>query len=339
MGDTGHMGVVEKNRPEKNFEMGSDRYMTTTGASIAPTLRSIEIERHVNRPETTAEYGGVAAYGNSSTYVNGEFMPSKHNDLGPLQIGVANANGRAGANEIDYGMKSNSAYLNNRVANNQDDYFGIVGSSLGAMMAPIMDIIRPSRRENTVGTLRPYQNAKNSSGSTYVFNPADRPAATIRETTENSKFHLNVNANQRGGAYKTTQFQPTQQQRDTTTDFFYSAGSSASGGAREVTSYESGYNQRNNDIKASTIDGRLVTGGMSLFNADVNMKSKPSEILMRNDRSYAPTMPSQSPNVGTVGHLQGKNTLYQNMGTDRSNPEILSSLKGNPYAISITGGI
>jgi hypothetical protein len=236
-------------------------------------------------------------------------------------------------------MKSNTAYLNNRAANVQDDYFGIVGSGLGAMLAPIMDIIRPSRRENTIGTLRPYQNAKNSVGSTYVFNPADRPAATIRETTENSKFHLNVNANQNGGAYQTTQHQPVNNQRDSTTDFYYAGGSSAGAGAREVASYEAGYNQRNNDIKSSTIDGRLVKGNMALFNADTNMKSKPKDALMRNDRSYAPTMPSQSPNLDTFGQLQGKNTLYQNIQTDRSNADILSSLKSNPYAHSVMGGI
>ncbi len=72
------MGIMEKNRPDQSFELGQDRWFTTTGASKGEMLHAIPIDRHVTRPETAVSYSGVAASQNSATYVPGEYMPS-HN--------------------------------------------------------------------------------------------------------------------------------------------------------------------------------------------------------------------------------------------------------------------
>ena len=121
--------------------------------------------------------------------------------------------------------------------------------SLGAAIAPLLDALRPSRKENVIGSLRPYQNAGTTVPNSYIFNPADRPGTTIRETTENSKNHLNVNANQNGGAYQVTDHQAVYTTRNETGDFYYTGGVAATDGHRELKSYESIKNQRNNDIK------------------------------------------------------------------------------------------
>ena len=42
--------------------------------------------------------------------------------------------------------------------------------------------------------------------------------------------------------------------------------SSAGAGLQNTRSYEAEYNQRNNDIKSSTIEGRLIQGNMKLYN-------------------------------------------------------------------------
>jgi hypothetical protein len=299
-------------------------------------LNSIPIDRYVNRPETATSYEGIATAQNPATYVPGEYMPSHNIELGEVPIGVANANGRFYANDGDYGIKSKMAYPNNRSANTQDDYFGIVGGAFSAAVAPLLDVLRPSRKENTVGTLRPYQNPGSSVSQSYIFNPADRPSATIRETTEITKHHLGVDANQRGGAYAVTSHQPVQNNRQTTDNFYYAGGSSANERGRQMTSYEANYNQRNNDIKSSTIQGYMVQGNMNLLNSNINMKSTPKDNYLVNNRSVAPMMPYQTPDTGNFGTLQGSNTLYSNIQLDRSNPEILSSLKQNPYALSIT---
>lgn len=327
-----HMGVMEKHRPEKTFEMGQDRLLTTTGLEKGQTLRSIPVEKFVNRPETTTSYVGAAGYSNENGYVPGEYMESKRHELGELPYGVANANGRQYANNADFGMKSKMAYPNNRSSNKQDDYFGMVSGSLGAAVAPLLDVLRPSRKENVVGTLRPYQNAGSNVPQSYIFNPNDKPGVTHRETTENSKFHLNVNKNQNGMGYLVTENQAFDTNRQETGDFFYAGNAGAGAGTRQTSSYIAEYNQRNNDIKSSTIDGRLVPGNMKLVNNDMNIRNKDRHETFQNKRAVVGNMPSQIPETTHMGRLSGsENALYSNINLDRNNKDVTEMLSSNPY--------
>jgi len=338
----GSIGVMEKNRPDTYYDMGPDRYMTTTGAVRGPSLHAVPVERHVNRPETAAEYTGAAGYSTPAAYVTGEYMPSTNIDLGAVPIAAASAVGRNWAHDADYGIKSAKAYNNNRTANNQKDgYFGAIGGAIGAVIAPVMDVIRPSRKENTVGNLRPYQNAKTTVSESYIFNPADRPGTTIRETTENSKFHLNVNAGQNGGAYQVTEQQAIQNARQTTGDFYYSGIAGAGADRRGTRTYDAEYRQRNNEVKSSTIQGRMVPGNMALMNGDINMRQASRDDYLVMNRAAAPTMPYQTPDVSNMGRLAGSQgtSLYQNIQIDRNSPEVLSALSSNPFALSVTRGV
>lgn len=338
------MGIMERHLPEKTTEVGKEQYLNLngdmngsllqSGVRRGETLRSVPIDKYVSRPETSVSYAGAAGYQNSSNYIPGEYMPSHNQQLGEVPLGVANAQGRNTATESDYGIKSKMAYPNNRSANKQDAYFGLVSGGLGAAVAPLLDILRPSRKENVVGNLRPYQNPGTTVPQSYIFNPADRPAATIRETTEKSKFHLNVNSNQLGGAYQVSQQQPSYTHRQETGDFYYSGVASAGAGTRELTSYEAGYNQRNNDTKSSTIKGYMVQGNMSLLNGDINMRQTPRDEYLKNNRPVSGTMPYLSPDASTMGSASGSvNSLYSNIQLDRNTPDIVDMLKSNPYVV------
>ena len=339
IGTSEQMGVMEKNRPDTAFEMGQDRLFTTTGASKGETLHAIPIDRYVSRPETTTSYSGAAGSQTPATYAPGEYMPSHNIELGALPLAGANANGRNPATESDYGIKSKKAYPNNRTYNKQDGYFGLVSGSLGAAVAPLLDVLRPSRKANVVGNLRPYQNPGSSVPNSYIFNPADRTSTTIRETTENSKNHLNVNANQLGGAYKVTQQQAYDTKRqDTTVQYTGNAG--AGDGTRQMTSYEAGYNQRNNDIKASTIDGYMVKGNMNIMNGNINMREKTRDESLKNTRSISGNMPYRSPEVANMGRLAGTdNSLKSTINMERNTHDIMSTLKQNPYVVDYTNAL
>ena len=337
---TGILGKMEKNRPDQAFDMGPERYMTTTGASKGPTMQAIPIDRHVNRPTTTTTYTGAAGSSNTSVYTDGEYMPSKHMDLGEVPFAPASAVGRGGAREGDYEVNGKKAYPNNRTTTNTNDYFGAIGGAFGAAVAPLLDVLRPSRKENTIGTLRPYQNPTAGVQQGYLFNPADRPGTTIRETTERSQQHWNVNGGQNGGAYMVAKQQAVDTARRTTDDFYYAGNAGGGEGNKKQRTYMAEYNQRNNDVKASTIDGRLVPGGMSLLNGDMNQRNKSMDTVLRNKRAVAPSMPGQPPDMVNAGKLQGGgNTLYSGMQMDRANPDILSALQSNPYALSAMGGL
>jgi hypothetical protein len=331
----GEHAPVFKNKQETAFELGQDRLFTTVGMETAPAGRGVVIEKHMNRPETHASYAGGAGYSVDKTYNTGEYMPSTHMDLGPVPFGVATS--KTVGTEADFERKSKFAYPNNRTANDHNNYFGAVGGAIGAVVAPLLDALRPSRKENTIGNLRPYENAHTRVSSSYMFNPADRPQATIRETTENAKFIPGVNANQNGGGYLSTPVQPTENERDTTS-IFYAGGSSAGDRSRQARTYDAEYNQRNNDIKSSTIQGRMVPGNMDLFNADINMKTRNGDALLKNNRPLTMTnAPSQYYSPEQMGIASsGDNKLYQTIQLDRNSPEILDAFKQNPYTHSIT---
>lgn len=338
----GTIGDMQKNRVDTSFELGPERLMTTVGMATAPTCRGIDILKDGARYETTRDYMGGAGAANDATYVEGEYMPSKHIDLGAVPIAPAYRTNASGANEGDFGNKSKMIYQNNRSANQQDTYFGAFGGAIGAVVAPLLDALRPSRRENTIGTLRPYQNPGTTVSNSYVFNPADRPATTIKETTEDGKGHLFIDRNQSSDAYRVTGNQPIINNRMTQSDFFYAGGGSAGERGRQPRTYDAEYRQRNNDVKSSTLASFTPAGNMGLFSGDIHMTSVPKDNWQANRRALDPTMPSQSPSIGNMGRQASgpqSTTFNSNIQLDRTNPDLLSQLKGNPFAISHLAGL
>jgi len=274
--------------------------------------------------------------------VDGEYMPSKHIDLGAVPIAPAYRTNAIGANEGDFGNKSRMVYQNNRTANQQDTYFGSFGGAIGAVVAPLLDALRPSRKENTVGTLRPYQNPGSTVSNGYLFNPADRPATTIKETTEDGKGHLFIDRNQaQPGGYMVAGNQPVINNRMTQSDFYYAGGGSAGERGRQPRTYDAEYNQRNNDVKSSTLTSYTPSGNMKLNSNYVNMSAVPRDVKQVNNRDNAPTMPFQSPSVGFMGQQLGPQSQSFNAGIqlDRNTADITSQLKGNPFAISHLAGL
>jgi hypothetical protein len=331
----GNIGQQDKNRPDTTFDMGPERYFKTTGIEQKPVLIPIPIEKYVSRPETSTAYEGGAGFTHAE-YVPGEYMPSHNHHLKSVNMGPADAGGKFVANENDYAIKSNRAYNNSRSSNQQNAYFGSAGKGIIAeTIAPLLDVLRPSRKENSVGTLRPYQNAKTAVTQSYIFNPADKPLPTIKETTVNSKFHLNVNSGQRGGGYEVNPQQPIHNARDYTTNFSYIGNSSASERARQPMSYESGYNQHNNDVKSSTVAGYATQGNMSLFNGQQNVRQSANNEQMYDvtKRALVPTLSSNG--AVSMGEYQAKVNPYSGMQLDRNNGDVLSQLSGNPFVQNI----
>ena len=124
--------------------------------------------------------------------------------------------------------------------------------------------------------------------------------------------------------------------RDTTTEYGGAAGTAF---AKELRPYDAEYRQRNNEIKSSTIDGRLVPGNMSLLQSDVCVRtSTKMESDLRNRRTVTPSMPYVTPSANQMGQVQGQQQLYSGANLDRSESYVLSALKSNPYAIQpLTG--
>jgi len=331
----GQMGKQEKNRPDRHYENGKERWFTTGGLVKGETMRPIENDRFTNRKEIGREYEGAAGHQISGEYVPGKVQKSRHIALGQLPMGGAHAKQKNNSTESDYGIKSKKAYPNNR--SNDSNYFGGIGYSVSAAIAPVMDLLRPSRKENAVGTMRPYQNPGTRVSETYIYDPTQKTPTTHRETMEESKYHLNVNRNQRGGAYEVTEHNPVKNARDKTDDFFYAGNASAGARTQEMKSNVAEYNQRNNEIKSSTINGRMNPGNMKLTNHHVNVAQNNRDSNMKNTRPLTASKPGQMITSNHMGvSSKNDNSLYSGINNDRVTPDLNNALQSNPYAVDFT---
>ena len=357
----GSHGTVNKNRVDTSFEMGEDRWLTTTGVEKGPTLHGAPVERYVSRPSTSVSYVGGPSVMNPKESSPGQFMPSKHQDLGPLPVGIVSAGDRGAATEEDYERKACRTYMNNRTANyTGDTYVGAVSgvNGIGAVVSPLLDMLRPTRKETLMveNNMRPYlQIQAKPAAVTAVVDRDDRKMLppTIRETTERggTQGHAIVQAGAYGvGGYSTTEVQPVHNQRETTNLSNYMGIASAGDGMRQARSYEAEYAQRNNEIKPLTIESRGANqGGMAVFNYggggedNAWRKKKITDVLLENTREVQGSFPHTIPTVSSLGRpsesmLEIKESQKSQQAQDRFDPSVLlSQLKQNPYALDLHG--
>ena len=146
-----------------------------------------------------------------------------------------------------------------------------------------------------------------------------------------------MNRNQRGGAYEVTEHQVVDNTRAETGDYFYSGNAAAGSGTREMRSYQAEMNQRNNDIKSSTINGRMVPGNMKMLNHHVNMNNAQKDVLLKNERPTIGSLPAKGPTSQFMGISSVANKdNYSNIQMERNNGSIMDALKSNPYAVDHT---
>jgi hypothetical protein len=204
------------------------------------------------------------------------------------------------------------------------------------MIAPIMDFLRPTRKENTIGNLRPYETPGTKVPNSYIYNPADRPAPTIRETTENSKGHMFINSTQQGDGYTVANPIAPNTYRQTQHKEY---GGIAASYAQAQRNFDAEYAQRNNDLKSSTLAGYTPGGYTNVLNNQIN------PTVLRNDNmkitrdvasDRGPIIPV---GIDSYGQIAG-NMPYSNNGMniqmERNTPEILDAFRSNPFTHSIS---
>ena len=333
-------GKVEKYLPDKYYASGPERWLTTTGIEKAQTARGIEVLQAVNRTTTTAEYFGNGHADTDAGYVKSEYEMARRPVLSATDIANPSAIGAYKATVADYGVQGYKSLPNNRSTTNGGNNFGSINSMLKAVVSPLMDIMRPSRKENAIGNLRPYGNSNNTTvPNGVVFNPADRTKTTIREMTEANLDcnHLNIEG-QSANAYLVSKQQPIRQERDTTNCLYSGTAGPASYGA--IKSYEAEYNQHNNVNKTYKLHPN--PGGLPIFNQNENIVVDRIDSDRCNNRlwvsSSGPTAGiTTTPSIESYGSIAHNRQMYDEskIGCERISPDILTAFKNNPYTQSL----
>ena len=188
---------VSKNLPETYQKHGPERYFTTVGAVRKKTKRGKFVDKKTNRQNTSKSYTGPAGPSDRvKPKKRGEYMKSTKNTYktsGPRNV---NINGEWHNQKIgDYG-KSNVLLSEQERATTEDKtILSNFSSVVKAMIAPFADILKPSKKENFVGSIRPSGNVQVAMpGKMTIYDPNDVARTTIKETN----IHNNNNGNLTG---------------------------------------------------------------------------------------------------------------------------------------------
>lgn len=333
------MGRVEKQRPDTFFINSQDRWLTTTGAEKGETLRSIQEMGIIRRNDIVTDYMGPAgAADRKAAYAPENFEKSKRQESMTCGVNHSSAQRRGPSTDADNFLRSHTNYENNRSTMRQPETHrsGFSGA-VGAVIAPIMDMFRPTRKDETIHNLRIYGEAAPAVPKGYVYNPNDATTTTVKETTLYAPT-FNIN-NQKEGMYVNNAMPGEATQRDSTSCSYIGT----SGGAATAygdMSYSAAYNQHNNDIKSSTVNNRPNQGGTQIFNQQMNLTTIKSD----SDRFAGRVNPAISvtplpPSTQTYGAINVPQYYNECAGCDRIQPDILNAFRSNPYTHSLTTSV
>ena len=338
-GDNNKIGKVEKHNPEKFYEAGPTRWFTTTGAETAPPIRSTQVIPMENRIDTTREYygGGGHALSGNATYTDVTYEDSKKQNLGGLPVSNASARGQNVATPNDYASQSYKILPNNRTTDQHMPEMGGIYGMAKAVIAPLLDILQPTRKENAIGNLRESGNFNGGARTGHIYNEYDKTKTTNREMTTGKidMNYVNVQGQNHRTGYQSAQYQPVQNQRDSTNQEYIGGGSSQGTGLRP---YNAAYAQNNNVNK--TYESRPNQGSMSLFNNQNNISMNRDENIFKNNRQTAPSGgPSLVPSQEFMGEMNGLANYDMKFDSNRMDPSLLNAFKNNPYTNSLTSSI
>ena len=337
--NVGIEGKVEKYRPDTFFINTQDRWLTTTGAEKAGQLVPNYVVKPSTRNETTTYQHGTP----NSVIKTASYVPKIHEETKRIQlegydIGHSVATGTAPLQHqsSDKSHNSHTNYENNRSINKQAQTFGSgFSSAIGAVITPIMDILKPSRKEEYSCNMRIYGNMGGQVPENYVLTPGDVTNTTIKETTIYQPNGY-INSQTENAGYLVNDQNPIANQRDSVNHDSFMGMSSKHG----IRQYDADYRQTNNQGKEKSIVGRTNQGNAKHFNSQMNVTMSKLDSDRENNRLWTPQSTlNVGPCVQTYGHINTPQYYDNNQGCERIAPDILNAFKENPYTHSLSSAV
>ena len=335
----GKIGRVEKQKPDTFYINSQDRYLTTTGAEKGETLRPIQEMGVIRRNDIKTDYTGPAGQGDRQAgYAPENYQPSKRNEITECMINHSTAVGKGPSVDGDNFLKSFTNYPNQRSTIKQVDALrsGFSSGAIGAVIAPLMDFLRPTRKEESTHNVRIYGSVSSVVPDSYVNNPNDATPTTVKETTLYSPT-FNIN-NQKEGLYVNNYTPMDLTQRDTTScDYIGTAGGQAT--QFGDMSYDAAYRQHNNDIKSQSIYNRPNQGGTQIFNQQMNQHCRDDCDRFEGRVNPAISIIPAPPSVSTYGSINTPQYYNECYGCDRIDGALLKPFLNNPYTHPLTTSV
>ena len=333
---SGTIGRVEKNRPDTYYVNDESRWFTTTGVEKAQKARGAIALKPEHRAYQTREYFGQSAPDANGTYSTPTIQRSEKPQFKALNLGVATSVDGWEVKNKDMREIQQDGYrplANSRNLMKQQKEMGPVSRGFKAMVTPVLDVLRPSRKQNVVGNMRPTGNAlgKYSVSNNVIWNPADRAKTTIKEQTIKNEYIKQGGTNRDAGYINNVQT-PVNQQRDSTT-VSYVGNNSASVTNSRV--YNAEYNARLNPNKQelARVD-RIRTGNQKLFTGSQSVCNLTNRATCPD--VIHPNFTKRPANSTNVGQISGRNLRENVVQCGRNTSDILNAFNDNPYSQSLS---
>jgi hypothetical protein len=326
-------GKIEKRQPDTMYENTPNKWLTTTGASKGNTVRSINDAGIIRRCDGPINYTGPSI--NTEKHAGQAprtYEQSRRHDVQASSTPMSNKIGNASVDsQIALQAQVPASLHNNRSINCEKipRQVGIINGIFNAAMAPIMDVIRPTRKDEIVESTRTNGGIKSAINKSYNQNPEDRPSTTMKETTLYTPT-LTVNYTQREGGYVANAMAPSQTQRDSTLHDYIGA-TGGPGTNAQSTSYGSAYAQTNNALKSSTVSSRSPNGGTQIFNPTTNVASMKCDTTRFDGRMNPLTgVNTAIPSRKTFGEVNAQTKPVASTA-DRNESAMLDAFRNNPF--------
>lgn len=334
------LGIVEKNRPETSFYNDIKNILPTLGQIRQSYNRPNQIERLPNKVNSTSEYYGPmqSSYDKQNTEYNnngGVYFPSKRTSSTTLPLMSAHAKDKFNS---DYKYREKTHIYTNLPKKTlyTENYFGPIKDTLGSILLPVLDVLKPSRKESMINNMKPYLRIQKAPTNTYVYDHTALPI-TLRESVENSMYEINSTAPKIGG-YETFNLVLPDTVRDSTLSSH--TGIACTDSRPRI--YDPEYNMKVMSHRTDEISDRLVPGNLSTnYNMNDNnntnittMKSAMSADDVINNtiqsRELQPTNYKINMNFDHMGEFQDINKIDNNI---IDNSYVLDQLNNNDLSI------
>jgi hypothetical protein len=186
----GKHGAVSKNTPENFYVNSPARYNTTVGIVKGRKLRTMPVDRPTHRHSTLRGHTGNAGQFTHEGSRPDEYVRTAHpfkSETHTKSAGFRNANdagtwGNIEAFTGDYGKQGIEVLPNERDTTQLASYLSNAASFVKAMVAPVTDLMRTTRKENVIGNPRLAGNMGGNIKKQPVYDPNDVAKTTLKET-------------------------------------------------------------------------------------------------------------------------------------------------------------
>jgi hypothetical protein len=207
----GKIGVVDKNRAETFYKNSSDRYLKTTGAVIKATQHGKYIDKTTARQSTCQQSYQGGAYQPKQQPFRSKVRDPHRNQLSSFSLGNLSLVQNGRRDDTDYGKKNILVYTNARDVTSTRTHQGNLTSVVKAIIAPIEDMFKITKKEFMVDNPRTYgQMQAQVPSKMTIVDPNDVARTTVKQTTLQETDLLNLK-----GATQITTYDPDDVARTT----------------------------------------------------------------------------------------------------------------------------